>query len=138
MNAALLIASLVFPAVGGFLLVSAVGGDALTRRLWLRFCLGVGAGQGVASIKLFIWTVVAGSVSRLCIVGEVVATMILVYLFLHGRSRRCSQFQAKKPTDLSLGNAILALVFLGTFAIQVSVWVSLALRDPHGGWDAWA
>jgi len=134
----LLLVSTIFPLLSGSLLVSVLWPTTARRTasLWFRFWLALGAGLGIASLNLFLCTLLTGSINRWFILGEAGILIVLFAIRHHARTKPNPTYDGPVANQGGLAS-ILRAVFFITLLIQGIVFGSLSLRSPHGDWDAW-
>lgn len=134
----LLLVSTIFPLLSGSLLISLLWPTTARRTssLWVRFWLAVGAGLGIASLNLFLCTLLTGSVNRWFILGEVGIIIALFAMRQYAHTKANSNYDGRIANE-GWSGSLLRVFFFITLIIQGIVFGSLSLRSPHGDWDAW-
>ena len=134
---------LLLPVVIGFVFASLFWPrDIPFRRLVLiRCCLGVGVGFGLFSCFFFIWLLLFGPSSKGLVATQVIlggcACAILIYRARIARTSPALELPRGKPSDTKR-HWILLGGFVFMLAVAITNLAVLALKKPHGDWDAWA
>lgn len=135
--------ALLLPAAIGFVFASLFWPrDIPFRRMVLiKCCLGVGVGFGLFSCFFFIWLLLFGPSSKGLIATEVLfggcACAVLIYRARIARATPSPELLRAKPSDTKQHWVLLGGFFL-MLALAITNLVILALKKPHGDWDAWA
>lgn len=135
--------ALLLPAAIGFIFVSLFWPrDIPFRRMVLiKCCLGVGVGFGLFSCFFFIWLLLFGPSSKGLIATQVLfvgcACAALIYRARIAKATPSSELLRGKPLDTKR-HWILLGGFLLMLALAITNLAILALKKPHGDWDAWA
>jgi hypothetical protein len=135
----LLILSLTFPALSGLLLVSLCSPILQSKPsfFWARLWLSIGTGVGIASINLTLSTLLAGSVSLVFIVGELIVLSALIATRWYLSNGQTMGFEPQ-TNQVARRNAarIVTIPFFALFVLQALVFVLISLRTPHSYGDA--
>jgi hypothetical protein len=134
--------ALLLPAAIGFVFASLFWPrDIPFRRMVLiKCCLGVGVGFGLFSCFFFIWLLLFGPSSKGLVATQVLlavcACAILIYRVRIAKAASALDLlrkssDTKKPWILMGGFYLMLTITIANLAI-------LALKKPHGEWDAWA
>jgi hypothetical protein len=134
--------SLVFPFAVGFLALCLIWP---VQRPWLfplllRACLAAGLGLGVASCDFYLWLIqfgpagVAYPLAEMCVFGGLAGLML--WRLLKQGSRTDLDLPRQEETSGLL--RALPWAFVGLLALSLVSFGLLALKSPHGFWDAWA
>ncbi len=134
---------LLLPVVIGFVFASLFWPrDIPFRRLVIiRCCIGVGVGFGLFSCFFFIWLLLFGPSSKGLVATQVIlggcACAILIYRARIARVSPASDLLQEKPSDTKKHWILMGGFYL-MLAVAIANLAILALKMPHGGWDAWA
>jgi len=138
----LLLPALSIAFITGLLLVSVLWPDKeLSTPCGVMKCsLAVGLGFGVSSVLFFVWLVIQGfRVGFLSFVILEIAVLCLAFLgWFRKRERHetfCHAPESAPKTKLILS---ITLFFYCALIVAVLSFILMALKNPHGGWDAWA
>ena len=151
----LLVLSVVVPAVPATLVVCLVWpkGTSLRRELSLKAALGTGLGLGITSCAHFLWLAAFGTPAGLVAFEVTAATVVsaVALLLLKKRQAAVERMPGRvddgvdRTTRPTLDNVpwtrtrkVLAGAFVLAVALAVTGFIVIALKGPHGGWDAWA
>ncbi len=135
--------AVLLPVVAGFVFVSLFWprGTSFRDLLLVKCSLGVGLGFGVFSCFFFIWLLLFGPSSKALLATQALlvacAGAILIY-----RTRTPKDSSALDLFRADSSNSKLRWILLGVFALMMTVAIGnlaiLAIKKPHGDWDAWA
>jgi hypothetical protein len=136
--------SLTLPLLIGILFIACIlPAQQTPKRLWLIECfLNIGIGFGISSCLTFFALVTVGLLRKPILVTEIVLAVILfVLLFYKSKTRK-----EEGVTPQVLPRAIpifgirraLSVFFFIALALSFVIFMALSLKNPHGGWDAFA
>jgi hypothetical protein len=143
----LLLASIAFllSLILGFIIVSLLWPDTLPAYsvFPLKCFLSVGIGFGITSCTFFCWLIIFVSPKECNFMSYAVFEIILgicMFLFLNRRSNRSIPLLRDSSSLNHRQKSSYILIAVSVFVL-VSAMISflyVSLRNPHGGWDAWA
>ena len=136
-----LILSILAPQITAFILISAIWPFQIPIRshFLLKCCLSVGAGLGLLSCVYFLQLSLFGPSRKGLVVALVVVLFSAIALFIYRlRSNKDSSKSDSIREPRSRMELILSVLFVVAVASAIATFVFLAVREPHGEWDAWA
>ncbi len=116
-------------------------GKSFLSHLMLKLFLGIGIGLGFFSCFFFVWLSMFGPSSR-GLKATLTGIVLLMGMILAYRVRKSGRLPALELSGEPLPKLklrwILGILFLVSVVFAVASFVFLALKKPHGDWDAWA
>ena len=117
--------------------------ESIGSGLFVKSVLSAGVGLGVSSEVFFLCLFLRNSVTHLALLDVPVFCALLIVLLLSNARRKA--MPRRGPSDQPLSQAIVdspvwwlaPLVFVLAFSASLYSFVTLSLRIPSGGWDAW-
>lgn len=136
-----LILSLIVPLFIGFLLISLLWPiqGAVRSQLLIKSSLALGLGLGISSCTFFLWSVVFYPSSTGFPIVEAALVIVLTVVFSYvSRTRKDSANSPFGPISNLRTHWILSTCFYISLIAAVIALMLSSIKNPHGGWDAWA
>jgi hypothetical protein len=135
--------AILIPPLFGFVFSSLFWPPFISFRAQLltRCCLGIGIGFGLFSCFFFLWLLVFGPSSKALLATETILLVgAIAFLIYRRRKAKSSAFSEVSDGEVSVSKLwrTLAIVFSLMLVLAVADLVILAIKKPHGEWDAWA
>jgi hypothetical protein len=106
----------------------------------IKVNIATGLGFGISSAIYFLWLLVVGPNSIFIIFERVLfiflITILICYLIKTRKFTLPSETDPEASVELKSRN--LYIIFFALLVLGLIAFISLLLRTPHGGWDAWA
>lgn len=106
----------------------------------LRAGLSMGLGLGLTSLFLFLWLLIFGASFGALRLFQNLLLFFLAVLFLY--ALKTGRLTFRREASITAGGPryviYLRRAFLALLAFSLVSFVLLSMREPHGGWDAWA
>jgi hypothetical protein len=132
--------ALSIPLITGWLLVKALWPATKSDNAdWLlRFSFAVGLGLGATSLAAFVVLLIRGSLGRApeLITDSILMVLLFAFWFLK-RTPRISD-TARSETASSRATLPMAAAFVLCLASNLSAFILLSGKEPHGNWDGWS
>lgn len=135
-----LLLSIFIPLLLGFVLISFLWPDQRPFHYFiLKGSIATGLGVGFFSIIFFVWLLVLGTGKDFIIFDKALFVLLIISLFYAFKKQQHSlsvEIQDKlffKPEI----NRILRILFCLALVFSLIAFISISLRHPHGGRDAW-
>jgi hypothetical protein len=153
-----LLLSIFTPLLLGFVLISFLWPDQRPFRYFIiKGSIATGLGIGFFSIVFFIWLLVFGTSKNFILFERVLLVPLLISLYYAFKKYRnpLPVEVRDKPSIISpspplekggwgdlkgyfRSELFVKIVFYLTFLFSLLAFIFVTLRNPHGGWDAWA
>lgn len=137
----------IVPIMIGFLLIYLSWPDRgpIFKNLLIKLSLAIGAGFGISSLCFFIWVILLGPKDGFIpsIISELSLFFALSIITLwNTKKNTLPQIQnCYVQPDIIKQQPIYKILLISTYVILVmsaASFISMSLKEPHGGWDAWA
>ena len=110
-------------------------GDAL-----LKISIAAGLGFGLISLILFFWLLIVGSTHGFPMLEKIVfLPLIIFFLYIFWKKKPLRLRPApREDLEKSKIEKVLSILFPLALVFASLTFVFVSLKEPHGGWDAWA
>lgn len=138
----LFLPALLIPFITGLLIVSILWPESAISApsRAVKCCLAVGLGFGAASILFFVWLAIhgfrAGFISFIILEIAILSLALLRWFKGPGRHEALCPEPQKTPKNKFI--LLIKVFFYCALAAAAASFVLMTLKNPHGGWDAWA
>ncbi len=138
--------SILLPLITSFILINIlwpnnfIYKNPVLFRIFKVF-LSIGFAFGISSSISFVWLVSFGpSVKGLAIIETALALVLSLILFYKIKMKGSSASSEYNHNEIRNPKSDLALpfAFFSIFALSFTIFILHSLKNPHGGWDAWA
>lgn len=138
-----LLLSILMPLFLGFVLVFFMWPNQRLSNyhLLIKGIIATGLGFGISSIIFFLYLLFLGTNNSFFILFEKALFILLIIIFLYivKRQKHSTPSENFLETSTKLDiNRNVYKIFLVTLISALFTFIFLSLRNPHGGWDAWA
>jgi hypothetical protein len=134
--------SVLVPLIIGFAFVRLFIREGARSRIGfgLKLALAVGTGFGIFSILFFIWLLLFNTNSGFLFASLIIVSGLVGIHIYRLKSRKGPSVTASEtaPVKASWAGRVLSICFFTAFFSAVGAFIFVALKKPHGEWDAWA
>ena len=134
--------SVLVPLIMGFAFVRLFfqSGRPSGKELGLQLSLAVGAGFGILSTLFFAWLLLLDTNGGFHWASLVIVVALVGIMLYRVKTRRVSPDTTGEtsPVRATWADRLLSISFFIAFLSAVGAFIFVALKKPHGEWDAWA
>ncbi len=106
----------------------------------LKISIAGGLGFGLISFILFFWLLIVGSTYGFPMLEKIVFIPLIIFFLYIVRKKKnlCLRSAPQEDFGKSKIEKVLSILFPLALVLASLTFVFVSLKEPHGGWDAWA